>query len=847
MSTNEATALLNDSPLLKSDDGGHKYVKREGVSGAYKYTYADGSTGHTEHKPTFALAAQPHQQGLFGASSFEKKPKPKPVDPEAHRQTDMFAPKPAAAAPAPAPAAPTPSPAKAAPAEEEEHPGLKKYREHRDAAEQASSRAGSPNAEGHHDVDEHVTAAFLHRKAAASASDIDKGTLARHHELAAADHSKAAKHAVNVDQARSASDTAHESDGAVASHLSGGSFDSNGSSSLMSAVDNASHKHHLAADARKTAGFNSGGHKVSAAEHGHVADYGHAAGNAHGSSEFARKNPESRMASITASEQHAEAATAARKLGPRGERLAKMHDAAAAAHGPAGAGPSSVDRIKDLASKAKADTSYATAKLNAEHASNAFDAGRGQRTKRELNAAAQNAHTAHATAAKAAHAEGKHDEASKHESSARAYGDVGGKKAKKKPGPTHAAKTAEAMEAKESFDDAAAKAAEKIPTNKVHMVDTPAGPRESTPGGLPWRGDAPHNPGALKAAREAYGSAKSDGKSDTVAHGKANKAAQKHLKTDASPSGVVGAWDHATHAQKLHNGESGATVAADAPKSAKKGSRMGFDRAVKRYGGDGMSPASIAADKASQDAEKDGSDAAHKAARDAHEAAASFHGNRRKPDDYDSDVEEHHLTAAEMHTKRLHAVKSITVEATLLKSQDRTAGPPPRGGVYDGLASGMIDPTVDRPRYAGRAPNQVIAVGVDGDSNDRNTFAYQKGRQQGATLDLTKSAIIGAVKDGYRMQLMAAADANPVVALIMRGRVPGERPTVPVELRKSVQLSAPDPDAVVAFAAAALKAASDRNPDLKRGLSRLGVSRATLYATLEALALTPAGMTAGNR
>lgn len=825
MSTNEATALLNDSPLLKSDDGGHKYVKREGVSGAYKYTYADGSTGHTEHKPAaFSLAAQPHQQGLFGASSFEKKPKPKPVDPEAHRQTDMFAAKPAAA-PAPAPAAPTPSPAKAAPAEEEEHPGLKKYREHRDLAEQASSRAGSPNAEGHHDADEHVTAAFLHRKAATSASDVGKDALARHHELAAADHSKAAKHAVNADSARKATNTAHEADDPVAGRLSGAvtgndaGFDLRGSSALMAAADDASHKHHLAAEARKTAGFNSGGHKASAQEHSSVADYAHAAGKAHGSSEWAAKHPTDRMAAITASEQHTDAAADARKLGARGERLAKMHDEAAAAHGPVGSEPKqgaakeASDRVMAIAAKAKGETL----------------ADKVARKASEKDAKIAGAHAAGADALK------RHDK-------------ITAKVKKMRVAPTHAAKTADAMEAKESFDDAAAKAAEKIPTNKnVHMVDTPAGPRESTPGGLPWRGDAPHNPEALKAAREAYGSAKSDGKSDTVAHGKANKAAQKHLKTDASPSGVIGAWDHATHAQKLHDGAAGAPVAADAPESAKKGSRMGFDRAVKRYGGDGMSPASIAADKASQDAEKDGSDAAHKTARDAHEAAASFHGNRRKPDDYDSDVEDHHLAAAEMHTKRLHAVKSITVEATLLKSQDRTAGPPPRGGVYDGLASGMVDPTVDRPRYAGRAPNQVIGVDVGVVNERSNTLAYQKARQAGTTLDLTKSAIIGAVKDGYRMGLMAAADANPVVALIMRGRVPGERPMVPVELRKSVQLSAPDPDAVVAFAAAALKAASDRNPDLKRGLSRLGVSRATLYATLEALALTPAGVTAGNR
>jgi hypothetical protein len=752
MSTNEATALLNDSPLLKSDDG-HKYVKREGMPGAYKYTYADGSTGHTEHKPTFQLGAAAHQQGLFGASSYEKKPaKPKAPDPLAHRQVDMFAPKPAAAtAPAPAP-----------------------------APEPASK------------FDEVVSAAYTQRAREAGA---------------------ASAHAREMDQA-----------------------------GYHGGISNA-HRHAASAHRRAGEAAIALGHGANTAMHG--------------------------------------------KQMAHHEKQADLDDDIAARHAAtrSGAAKEASDRVMAIADKAK----------------------------------------------------------------------------------------------------------------KTTMVDTPAGPRESTPGGLKWYGDKPHNPEALAAAREAYGSAKSEGRSDKLAHSKASKAAQKHL------GGVTGAWDHATHAQELHdhaNGNrheipGGADRAGPPPRAPakKKSPKAQATHAAKVA--DAASAKENAADHAHDMGSKattlstaahrlsnaggDMGSANHQAAHEAHKAAAaanreaasafqqpgasvsiagksfsSLHEERAKAHDekagdhwreavkarsdeegepfsqaathkvdgtkktdldklhegvadlkpsamrsdghftraadkfkalrdhihekvgahpahahaskaftlantaaqssgsYDVKTRREHMEGAQQHAqKAIDAMKgmgkSMDHEVGISRFQDRSAGRPAAGGVYDGLGSGMVDPTVDRPRYAGRAPNQVIAVGVAGDSNDRNTFAYQKGRQSGATLDLAKSAMIGAVKDGYRMQLIAVADANPVASLIMRGRVEGERPMVPAELRKSVQLSAPDPDAVVAFAAAALKAASDRNPQLREGLSRLGVSRATLYATLEALALTPAGMTAGNR
>lgn len=199
-------------------------------------------------------------------------------------------------------------------------------------------------------------------------------------------------------------------------------------------------------------------------------------------------------------------------------------------------------------------------------------------------------------------------------------------------------------------------------------------------------------------------------------------------------------------------------------------------------------------------------------------------------------------------TEESDMAKSTTFEGGILRSQDRTAGPPAPAGVYDGLASGMVDPTIDRPRWI-RGP-QVLGVGpgalgvIEEDPN-ASTFAFQKSRQVGGTLELAKSAVIAAVKDGYRMQLMALADGDTVGKLVTRHARPGERPTLPIELRKSVQTGAPDPEAVVAFAAAALTSASDRNPQLREGLSRLGVSRRTLKDTLEALALTPARVTAG--
>jgi hypothetical protein len=185
-----------------------------------------------------------------------------------------------------------------------------------------------------------------------------------------------------------------------------------------------------------------------------------------------------------------------------------------------------------------------------------------------------------------------------------------------------------------------------------------------------------------------------------------------------------------------------------------------------------------------------------------------------------------------------------SIEATLLKSQDRSAGPPPRQGLYDGLASGMVDATADRPRWPGKSPSQqgnMIAVGqVDGG----NTSAYQKARQVEGPIELAKSAVVAAVKDGYRAQLMAAED-NHTARLVARSNLPGARPTVPHELRKSMASGEPDPDAVVAFAAAALWNASASNAQLREGLSRLAVSRRTLRDTLDALGLTPASVSAG--
>lgn len=184
-----------------------------------------------------------------------------------------------------------------------------------------------------------------------------------------------------------------------------------------------------------------------------------------------------------------------------------------------------------------------------------------------------------------------------------------------------------------------------------------------------------------------------------------------------------------------------------------------------------------------------------------------------------------------------------TFEGTLLKSQDRTAGPPARSGVYDALGAGIVAGSEGRPRYAGLSPNQVIGVGMGG--TDRgSTLAYMKPRQAGGTLELAKSAIVGALKDGYRLQL-TIAEANPTAQLVKRANAPGARPTVPVELRKSMTLPAPDPETVVAYAAEALAKAAEQSPQLKEGLSRLGVSRRTLREAFAALAFTPEQVAGG--
>src|SRR3990172_2583076 len=113
---------------------------------------------------------------------------------------------------------------------------------------------------------------------------------------------------------------------------------------------------------------------------------------------------------------------------------------------------------------------------------------------------------------------------------------------------------------------------------------------------------------------------------------------------------------------------------------------------------------------------------------------------------------------------RGHMGKSMDHEVGISRFQDRSAGPPAPAGLYDGLGAGMGDPTVDRPRWI-RAPEAApVGAGARGvlDADPaRHTLAYQKPRQHGATLELAKSAVVAAVEDGSRQQLIPAED-NPV-------------------------------------------------------------------------------------
>lgn len=893
MSTREAAAILLNSDLVKS---GGPYIGPKGGK------WADAKHTIPWKEPEaggggFSLHAAPVQQGLFGGSAFEAKPKAKPKkpDPEAHRQTDLFAAKPA---PAPAKPAFAPPPAKTA---MDQH------------AEEASAKAHAITASG-----DHVNGAIEHRVAAWTNRENGNDYKAREHERAA---EALEKYGDLKRTAESWSKTAekHEAEGAADKFSKRGAFGA--TQSHAQAIE----AHTKAEAAAKAAGLHSAAAEHRAAIERHApAEERIASAARDGAEERKRKNayadaaaaarhwtnvasasPTGSSHAVAASAHHkaADQARASmedsadrRRIEADHRRAAEGHaDAAAKFGNPAagkpysdtpserpkvsGAGDEARSRMKELAEKAKADTSYATAKKEADNASSAFDAGRGTpRTKREMMSAAQDAHSAHMKAAKAARSEGKHAEAEQHESKARAflpddidkarkmmaggYGAAVGKKTKKKPAPTHAAKAAEAMEAKESFDDAAAAAAEKIPTRDDD--GTAAAPKlpkaaadrfqhmSTTAHNLTAKA---HKSGSREDHEQAFNHHAQAGQilADHGHNGRNSPSRAAHDKLAEAHYALAARFPDAQRQAKAKatlsehmQGEAAKTASKKATKIPKEGKSMGFNGAVKRYGGSGISPASQKAEDASERAQKEGTAEAHKAARDAHEAAASFHGNRRgRPDDYDAEVENHHVEAADMHSKEFHKMnKSVSVEAGLLKSQDRVAGPPPRGGVYDGLAAGLVDPAADRPRYAGRPPQQgFVAVGAVDDS--RAPFAFQKTQQAGSPLELAKSAAVEALRSAYRMQLTAAEDGNPLAKLITRGRAAAELPTVPVELRKSVQQAPIDDEAVVEQAAAYLAHAAQRDPSLRDALSRAGTSRRTLRETYAAMGLTPTAVLAG--
>lgn len=174
---------------------------------------------------------------------------------------------------------------------------------------------------------------------------------------------------------------------------------------------------------------------------------------------------------------------------------------------------------------------------------------------------------------------------------------------------------------------------------------------------------------------------------------------------------------------------------------------------------------------------------------------------------------------------------------------DRGLPPQNTGSVYDALGAGEVKGAEGRPRFINMGMrNDDIVV-----TADRKPLVIQRPRAGGpGALEKAQEACVEALKDSYRDRLLATAE-DPTIAALSKSTFPGQRPSVPQHMLRHVEeKSRIDLIDVVNGAVETLKARMKTDPELKDGLSRLGVSPRTLGATLEQLRLTPTQVLAGS-